>query len=234
MPFRTIFAALPKDFCIPIAIVQHRHKASNENLPAFFRRTSQQRVVDVEDKQWIKPGFVYLAPANYHLLVERGAFSLSVDDTVGHSRPSIDVLFESAADAYRENLIGVVLTGANADGARGVHADQAPRRLRHRSGSAHGRGSGDATGGGGYRTGGSDLAFGTDRAVPGRALQTLDSRDDGPRMNRSTTESAFFSSTTSRTTFWRWSRSWPISVRLWSVRIRAGRRCATSWRPTSR
>ena len=117
----TIFHSLPKDFCIPIAIVQHRHKASNENLPAFFRRTTKLRVVDVEDKQWIKPGYVYLAPSNYHLLVERGVFSLSVDDTVGHSRPSIDVLFDSAADAYRETLIGVVLTGANADGARGVH-----------------------------------------------------------------------------------------------------------------
>jgi len=117
---RKIFGSLPKEFCIPIAIVQHRHKASNENLPAFFRRTTQLRVVDVEDKQWIKPGFVYLAPANYQLLVERGAFSLSVDDTVGLSRPSIDVLFESAAYAYRENLIAVVLTGANADGARGV------------------------------------------------------------------------------------------------------------------
>jgi two-component system chemotaxis response regulator CheB len=116
-----IFGSLTKDFCIPIAIVQHRHKASNEHLPAFFRRTTQLRVVDVEDKQPIKPGFVYLAPSNYQLLVERGMFSLSVDDTVGHSRPSINVLFEAAADAYRENLIGIVLTGANADGARGVH-----------------------------------------------------------------------------------------------------------------
>ena len=118
---QAIFVSLPKDFCVPIAIVQHRHKTSNENLPGFFRRTTSMRVVDVEDQQWIKPGFVYLAPANYHLLVERGAFSLSVDDTVGHSRPSIDVLFETAADAYRETLVGVVLTGANADGARGVH-----------------------------------------------------------------------------------------------------------------
>jgi two-component system chemotaxis response regulator CheB len=123
-----IFGSLSTDFCIAIAIVQHRHRHSSENLPAYFRRKTHLRVVDVEDKQWIKPGFVYLAPANYHLLVERGAFSLSVDDTVGHSRPSIDVLFESAADAYRETLIGVILTGANGDGSRGV------RQIKRRGG----------------------------------------------------------------------------------------------------
>jgi two-component system chemotaxis response regulator CheB len=118
----TIFKTLSNDFCVPIAVVQHRHKASNENLPAYFRRTTKLRVVDVEDKQPIKAGTVYLAPANYHLLVERGSFSLSVDDAVGFSRPSIDVLFESAADSYREHVVGVVLTGANADGARGSKA----------------------------------------------------------------------------------------------------------------
>ncbi len=74
----------------------------------------------MDDKQWIKPGTVYLAPANYHLLVERGHFELSVDDAVAYSRPSVDVLFESAADAYGASLAAVVLTGANRDGARGV------------------------------------------------------------------------------------------------------------------
>jgi two-component system chemotaxis response regulator CheB len=77
-------------------------------------------VVDALDKQWIQPGTVYLAPADYHLLVERGELSLSVDARVEHSRPSIDVLFESAADAYGPATVGVVLTGANADGARGA------------------------------------------------------------------------------------------------------------------
>ncbi|HEX9160313.1 MAG TPA: chemotaxis protein CheB [Thermoanaerobaculia bacterium] len=124
----TIFGALPEDFCSPIAVVQHRHRRSTGGLPAYFRKSSKLKVVDVEDKQWIKPGMIYLAPANYHLLVERGTFNLSVDDTVGHSRPSIDVLFESAADAYRDQLIGVVLTGANADGARGA------RRIKRRGG----------------------------------------------------------------------------------------------------
>ncbi len=115
-----ILGALTPEFCVPIAIVQHRHKHSNEGLPAFFRKASPLPVVDVEDKQPIKEGTIYLAPANYHLLVERGRFHLSVEAAVGFSRPSIDVLFESAADAYRHALIGVVLTGANADGARGV------------------------------------------------------------------------------------------------------------------
>jgi two-component system chemotaxis response regulator CheB len=117
---RIIFGGLPEDFCIPVAVVQHRHKTSNENLPTFFRRSSDMPVVDVQDKQFIKPGTIYLAPADYHLLVEKGRFNLSVDDAVRHSRPSVDVLFESAADAYRDRLIGIVLTGANADGARGL------------------------------------------------------------------------------------------------------------------
>ena len=124
----TILSALTNEFCVPIAIVQHRHKTSNEQLPEYFRRSTDLSVVDVDDKQPIKPGCVYLAPSNYQLLVEKGAFSLSVDDTVGFSRPSIDVLFETAADAYRDRLIGIVLTGANSDGARGV------RQIKRRGG----------------------------------------------------------------------------------------------------
>ncbi|MEK6371120.1 MAG: chemotaxis protein CheB [Acidobacteriota bacterium] len=125
---QTIIGALPKDFCIPIVVAQHRHKNSNDGLPAYFRRNTQFSVVDAEDKQWIKPGHVYLAPADYHLLVERGEMHLSVDEAVRHSRPSIDVLFESAADAYGAQLIGVVLTGSNEDGALGA------KRIKERGG----------------------------------------------------------------------------------------------------
>ena len=117
---RAIFYALPGDFATPIAVVQHRHKASNEGLPSFLRRSSDLCVVDVDDKQSIKPNCVYMAPADYHLLVERGVFHLSVDAAVAYSRPSIDVLFESAADAYGDGVVGVVLTGANHDGAKGA------------------------------------------------------------------------------------------------------------------
>ena len=125
---QTILSGLPPDFCVPIVVAQHRHKKSNEGLPAYFRRNTQFNVVDAEDKQWIKPSHVYLAPADYHLLVERGELHLSVEDAVRHSRPSIDVLFESAADAYGAELIGVVLTGANDDGARGA------KRIKERGG----------------------------------------------------------------------------------------------------
>jgi len=124
----TILKSLPKDICIPIAVAQHRHRKSNEGLPAFLRRATHMDVVDAEDKQWIQPGKVYLAPADYHLLVEKGEFNLSVDDAVRYSRPSVDVLFESAADAYGPALIGIVLTGANADGAEGA------RRIKQRGG----------------------------------------------------------------------------------------------------
>ena len=115
-----ILSALPREFELPIAVVQHRYRTSNEGLPAYFRRTTDMRVVDAEDKQWIKPGHVYFAPANYHLLVEEGEFSLSVDEAVAYSRPSVDVLFESAAQAYGKKVVGVILTGANSDGARGA------------------------------------------------------------------------------------------------------------------
>ncbi len=125
---QTIFSALPKNFPVPIAVVQHRYRTSNEGLPEFLRRCTNLDVVDTTDKERLKPGTVYLAPANYHLLVERGELSLSVDEAVAYSRPSIDVLFESAADAYGGGVIGVVLTGANADGARGA------ARIKNRGG----------------------------------------------------------------------------------------------------
>ena len=125
---QTILTDLPKEFCIPIVVAQHRHKRSNEELPSFFRRTTHMRVVDADDKQPIKPSTVYLAPADYHLLVAKGELNLSVDDAVRFSRPSIDVLFESAADAYGAALAGIVLTGANEDGANGA------KRIKMRGG----------------------------------------------------------------------------------------------------
>jgi len=129
---QTILSQLPKDFCTPIVVAQHRHKKSNEGLPEYFRRATQFKVVDAEDKQWIRPSHVYLAPADYHLLVdrdgERGELHLSVDEAVRFSRPSIDVLFESAADAFGREVLAVVLTGANEDGAHGA------KRIKSRGG----------------------------------------------------------------------------------------------------
>ena len=89
-----VFSALPKSFPVPIVVAQHRYRTSGEALPSFLRRHSKLNVVDALDKQWVHPGNVYLAPADYHLLVDHGGeLSLSVDAAVSYSRPSIDLLF---------------------------------------------------------------------------------------------------------------------------------------------
>lgn len=114
-----LLGGLPADFPLPLAIVQHRSKESSA-LCELLQDRSALPVSEVLDKQPIEPGHVYLAPPDYHLLVENGHFSLSVDEPVGFSRPSIDLTFGSAADAYGRGGVGVVLTGANHDGARGL------------------------------------------------------------------------------------------------------------------
>ncbi len=120
---KTILPALPRDFPLPVAIVQHLDAQSDDFLVEHLRRVSSIPVKEAEDKEDISPGTAYMAPAGYHLLIEPDkSFSLSMDDKVNFSRPSIDLLFESAADAFGPALIGVVLTGANADGARGLKA----------------------------------------------------------------------------------------------------------------
>jgi two-component system chemotaxis response regulator CheB len=110
---------LPDDFAVPIAIVQHRARES-ALLPGLLQDCTALRVVEVEDKQPIEPHHVYVAPPDYHLLVDHGAFALSVEELVLFSRPSIDVFFDSAADAYGAGVIGIVLTGANRDGSSGL------------------------------------------------------------------------------------------------------------------
>lgn len=119
---KTILQALPSDFPAAIAIVQHRHKESANILATYLQQFTSLPVSEVEDKQEILPGQIYIAPADYHLLVEPGYFSLSTDDPVSYARPSIDVLLESAADAYPDRTIGVLLTGANQDGVQGLLA----------------------------------------------------------------------------------------------------------------
>lgn len=117
---RTLVGALPGDFAVPLVLVQHRHRESNQLLATLLQERTPLRVCEVEDKAPIEPGRVYVAPADYHLLIERGSFELSTDEPVRFSRPSIDVTFQSVADSYAEHAIGVVLTGANADGALGL------------------------------------------------------------------------------------------------------------------
>ena len=117
-----ILSELPADFRLPIAIVQHRTRDNGDTLRATLQLVSRLTLEEPDDKAEIKPGRVYLAPPNYHLMVEEGHFALSTDPPVEYSRPSVDVLFESAAIAYGPDLIGVVLTGANRDGGRGACA----------------------------------------------------------------------------------------------------------------
>lgn len=125
---RSLVGGLPADFAVPIVFVQHRHRESNHLLSSLLQEHTPLRVSEVEDKAPIQPGNVFLAPADYHLLVEQGFFSLSVDEPVRYSRPSIDVTFFSAADSYDGHTMGIVLTGANADGAAGL------RRIADRGG----------------------------------------------------------------------------------------------------
>jgi two-component system chemotaxis response regulator CheB len=117
-----LLRGLPADLVAPVVIAQHRGDAPS--ILARLLALDTGRVVrDAEDKEAMAPGTVYLAPAGYHLLVERpGHLALSTEGPVRFARPSIDVLFESAAAAYRGGAVGVVLTGTNDDGAAGLSA----------------------------------------------------------------------------------------------------------------
>ncbi len=115
----------------PIVVVQHRSVESQEGaLARILGDHTSRTVCDPDDKTEIEPYHVYLGPPDYHVLVEEGHIALSTDDVVEYARPSIDVLFESAADAYGDRAIGIVLTGANHDGARGL------ARIKQRGGVA--------------------------------------------------------------------------------------------------
>ncbi len=116
----TILHALPADFPLPLAVVQHRGRDAASLLAELLQDCTRLPVRDVEDKDPVEGGRVHLAPPDYHLLVEDGYFTLSVDPPVRFSRPSIDVTFGSAADAYGPRVAGLVMTGANDDGARGL------------------------------------------------------------------------------------------------------------------
>ena len=117
----TLLPRLPQEPCYAVIIVQHVREGSDNFLVDYLDRTSSIHVMEAEEKDSIRPGIAYVAPAGYHLLVEEDrTFSLSTDPPVNFARPSIDVLFESAADAFDDGLIGVILTGASSDGARGL------------------------------------------------------------------------------------------------------------------
>lgn len=115
----TLVSGLPGEFPLPVVVVQHRAAHAGPLLRQLLQRRTPLRVREPQDKDDIEAGRVYLAPPDYHLMVEPGSFALSTEGKVSYARPSIDVLFESAADAYRRRVIGIIMTGANEDGAAG-------------------------------------------------------------------------------------------------------------------
>lgn len=119
---RLLLRSLPAEFSPPIVLVQHRMSESDGLLVDLLAEQSLLPVSEPEDKDPIERGHFYVAPSDYHLLVEQGFFALSMDEPVCHARPSIDVLFESAADSYGAATIAIMLTGSNRDGADGAQA----------------------------------------------------------------------------------------------------------------
>ena len=118
-----LLPALPGGAQVSVFVVLHLPRDRPSLLAEVFSHKCALTVREAQDKEPVARGTVYFAPANYHLLIDEGPqLALSVDELVHHSRPSIDILFESAADIYRERLLGVILTGANEDGAAGLAA----------------------------------------------------------------------------------------------------------------
>ena len=116
-----ILQPLPGGFPVPVMVVQHRARDERNLLEEVLQQKCKVRIKQADEKEVIEKGVVYFAPPDYHLLIEKDrTFSLSFDVPVNFSRPSIDVLFETAADVYNERLLGIILTGANNDGAAGI------------------------------------------------------------------------------------------------------------------
>jgi two-component system, chemotaxis family, protein-glutamate methylesterase/glutaminase len=120
---QVVLPALPANYALPVLVVVHVPADRSNVLLPLFQAKCRITVKEAEDKETMVGGVIYFAPSDYHLLVESdGGIALSWDEPVNYSRPSIDVLFESAADAYGAGLVGVILTGANHDGAAGLKA----------------------------------------------------------------------------------------------------------------
>ena len=116
-----IFTTLPASFPLPVAVVQHLHPEQDGYMLEHLNKTWLINVKEAIDKTAIEKANVYFAPPNYHLLIEdENTFALSVDEKVCYARPSIDVLFKSAADVYGESVLAIILTGANSDGTEGI------------------------------------------------------------------------------------------------------------------
>ena len=116
-----ILSSVPKDFALPIILCLHRLKHVRHGFEEALSIKSAKPVTEPFDKESIKKGGVYLAPSNYHLAVELGnTFSLSTEEAINNSRPAIDVTLDTASYTYREKVVGILLSGANKDGAMGM------------------------------------------------------------------------------------------------------------------
>ncbi len=119
----TILPALPGDYRLPVMVVVHLPPDKKSVLAELLNAKCRMKVMEAEDKEPMQPGTVYLAPADYHMLVEDSTqLSLTADEPILFSRPSINVLFETAAETYKDGLVGIILTGASNDGAKGLAA----------------------------------------------------------------------------------------------------------------
>lgn len=128
-PIVQILSSIPREFPLPIFLCLHRLKHVRHGFVEALSIKSQKDIVEPMDKESIKKGIVYLAPANYHMAVELGnSVSLNTEELINNSRPAIDITFESAAYVYRDKLIGILLSGANKDGAIGM------QKIKHRKG----------------------------------------------------------------------------------------------------
>jgi len=117
-----LISCLDTNLKFPMIFVQHLHPEQTEYFIEYFQKDTTIKIVSISDKEILAPGTIYFAPPDYHVLIDdKQTLSLAIDEKVNFSRPSIDLLFDSAADVFGRNLIGILLTGANHDGAQGLH-----------------------------------------------------------------------------------------------------------------
>jgi two-component system chemotaxis response regulator CheB len=116
-----LLTAMGKDYPMPVLVVLHRNGSFESSLEELLTARTAQLIKEVEEKELLRPGLVYICPADYHVLLEQdGSFSLDYSERVNFSRPSIDVTFRSAADVYGDGVVAVLLSGGNADGVEGM------------------------------------------------------------------------------------------------------------------
>ena len=118
-----ILSGISSTTFIPIVVALHRHRVIESNLPHILSKYLKIKVKEIEEKEYLNNGTIYLAPRNYHVFLEKDkSFSLCVSELVNYARPSIDVLFDNVANVFKSKAIGILLTGANSDGSKGLKA----------------------------------------------------------------------------------------------------------------